>query len=384
MNHLTALSQEVSRQGELPQDFEDATIVHLYRRKGNRQLCDNHRGISLQNITGKIFARILLNRPNHHFEQGLLLESQCGLRLHRGTTDMIFAARQLQEKGREIRTHLYSTFVDLTKAFDTMNREGLWKIMQKFGCSERYAQMVGQLHDGMVSLMFSAMLMDAYRDELPRIRIAYRTDDQILNRRRLHFQYRASTTTVHCSPTTAPSMQLLIETCKGARISCAPVPDAPTCTHLIRLYCPHCPRTFTYRMALVGHKSVQESGIDRRLDTPSTSCTSTMPSSAHIPPPSTPNTISSTTLSTSYSPTMPNLTHTSSPSVSIINSPTTSTTSVTDKDTADFSCAYCSCTFTSTSVSATSVPTTAAHNPDTPTTPAMWIRSLSVLIAIAP
>nr|VZH94102.1 unnamed protein product [Spirometra erinaceieuropaei] len=227
MDQLTALFQEMWRQGEVPQDFKDATIVHLYKRKGNRQVCDNHRGISLLNIAGTIFARILLNRLNNHLEQGLLSESQCGFRRHRGTTDMIFAARQLQEKCQEMRTHLYSTFVDLTKAFDTVNREGLWKIMQKFGCPERFTQMVRQLHDGMMarvtdngavseafavtnevkqgcvlaptlfSLMFSAMLMDAYRDERPGIRIAYRTDGHLLNQRRMHFKSRVSTTTVH-------------------------------------------------------------------------------------------------------------------------------------------------------------------------------------------
>nr|VZI48245.1 unnamed protein product [Spirometra erinaceieuropaei] len=119
MHHLTALFQEMWRQGEVPQDVKDAAIVHLYKRKGNRQVCDNHRGISLLNIARKIFARILLNRLNNHSEQGLLPESQCGFRCHRVTTDMIFAARQLYEKSQEMRTHLYSTFVDLTKAFDT-------------------------------------------------------------------------------------------------------------------------------------------------------------------------------------------------------------------------------------------------------------------------
>ncbi|BHF66667.1 hypothetical protein SprV_0200968900 [Sparganum proliferum] len=140
---------------------------------------------------------------------------------------MIFATRQLQEKCQEMRTHLYSTFADLTKAFDTVNREGLWKIMRKFGCPERFIETVRQLHDGMMarvtdngavseafavtdgvkqgcvlaptlfSLMFSAMLMDAYRDERPGIRIAYRTDGHLLNQRRMHFQSRVSTTTVH-------------------------------------------------------------------------------------------------------------------------------------------------------------------------------------------
>nr|VZI35050.1 unnamed protein product [Spirometra erinaceieuropaei] len=134
MDHLTAHFQETFRQGEVPQDFKDATIVHPCKRKGNRQICDNHRGISLLNIAGKIFSCILLNRLKNHLEQGLLPESQCGFRQRRGTTDMIFAARQLQDKCQEMRTHLYSTFVNLTKAFDTVNRERPWKIMQKFGC----------------------------------------------------------------------------------------------------------------------------------------------------------------------------------------------------------------------------------------------------------
>nr|VZI05790.1 unnamed protein product [Spirometra erinaceieuropaei] len=82
----TALFQEMWRQGEVPQDFKYAVIVHLYNRKGNRQVCDSHRGISLMNIAEKIFARILLNRLNNHLEQGLLPESQCGFRPHRGTT----------------------------------------------------------------------------------------------------------------------------------------------------------------------------------------------------------------------------------------------------------------------------------------------------------
>ncbi|VDM00774.1 unnamed protein product [Schistocephalus solidus] len=175
----------------------------------------------------KIFARTLLNRLNCHLEQGRLPESQCGFRRHRGTTDMIFAARQLQEKCQEMRNHPYTNFVDLTKAFDMVNRGGLWKIMQKFGCLEWFTHMARQLHDGMTArvtdngtvseafavtngvkqgcilaptpfiLMFSAMLMDAYRDEQPGIRIAYRTDGHLLNSRRMQAPTRVSTTTVH-------------------------------------------------------------------------------------------------------------------------------------------------------------------------------------------
>ncbi|VDL95860.1 unnamed protein product [Schistocephalus solidus] len=119
-------------------------------KKGDHQLCDKHRGTSLQNLAGKIFARILLNRLNGPLEQGLLPKSQCGFRRHRGTTYMVFAPRRFQEKCQEMRTNL-CTFVDLKKAFDTVNRDGLWKVMQNFGCPEQFTHMVRQLHDGMTA-----------------------------------------------------------------------------------------------------------------------------------------------------------------------------------------------------------------------------------------
>ena len=97
---LTELFHSMWRKDAIPQEFKDATIIHLFKRKGNPQVCDNHRGISLLSIAGKILARILLNRLNEHLEQsGLLPESQCGK--DRGIIDKIFTARQLQEKCQE-------------------------------------------------------------------------------------------------------------------------------------------------------------------------------------------------------------------------------------------------------------------------------------------
>ena len=184
---------------------EDASIIHLYKRKGNHQVCDNHRGISLLSIAGKILARILLNRLTTHLDQGLLPESQCGFWKERGTTDMVFAARQLQEKCQEQNSDLFSTYVDLTKAFDTVSREGLWKIMATYGCPRKFISMVQQFHAGMkaqvqdngeisepfpvsngvkqgcvlaptlFSLMFSAMLTDAFRDGDVGIDLIYRS-----------------------------------------------------------------------------------------------------------------------------------------------------------------------------------------------------------------
>ena len=224
---LHELFNLIWKEEKIPQDFKDASIVHLYKRKGNRQACDNHRGISLLSIAGKILARVLLNRLNSHLEKGLLPESQCGFRKSRGTVDMIFAARQLQEKCQEQNMDLYSTYVDLTKAFDTVSRDGLWKIMSKFGCPERFINIVKQLHEGMMarvqdngetseafpvtngvkqgcvlaptlfSIMFSAMLNDAFRDSNLGISLTYRTDGSIFNIRRLQAKTKVSVTTIN-------------------------------------------------------------------------------------------------------------------------------------------------------------------------------------------
>ena len=127
---LTELSHCMWRQEAIPQEFKDEFIIHLYKQKGNPQVCDNHIGISLLSIAGKTLAKVLLNRLNVHLGQkGLILESQCGFRKDRGTIDMIFTARQLQGKCQEqnvdLYMNLYMTFVDLTKAFDTVSRDGL-------------------------------------------------------------------------------------------------------------------------------------------------------------------------------------------------------------------------------------------------------------------
>ncbi|BHF72657.1 hypothetical protein SprV_0401572600 [Sparganum proliferum] len=78
------------------------------------------------------------------------------------------------------------------------------------------------------SLMFSVTLMDAYLDERPGIRIAFRTDGHLLNQFRMHFQSRVFTITVHkllfaddCAPNTTSeedmqrSMDLLSAACEN-------------------------------------------------------------------------------------------------------------------------------------------------------------------------
>ena len=118
-------------------------------------------------------------------------------------------------------------FVDLTKAFDTVNREGLWKIMATFGCPAKVIAMVRQFHDGMLarvqnddefsdpfpvtngvkqgcvlastlfSMIFSAMLTDSFQDGDNGLSIRYRFDGKLFNVRRLQAKSKVQTEVLH-------------------------------------------------------------------------------------------------------------------------------------------------------------------------------------------
>ena len=124
-------------------------MIILYKSKGKRDLCGNYRGIALLCVVGKVLSRIMLSRLTTHIANKVLQESQCGFRAGRGTADMIFSARQIQEKCREQRIGLYQVFIDLTKAFDTVNRTALWQILRKLGCPDKYTNILKSFHDDM-------------------------------------------------------------------------------------------------------------------------------------------------------------------------------------------------------------------------------------------
>ena len=122
----------------IPSEWLTSDIVTIYKKKGDRSDCSNSRGISLLPTASKVLAKIMLSRLTEHLTESTLPETQCGFRKERSTTDMIFVARQIQEKCHEQNRELYIAFVDLAKAFDTVNRELLWNVLSKFGVPNKY------------------------------------------------------------------------------------------------------------------------------------------------------------------------------------------------------------------------------------------------------
>ena len=132
-------------EGAVPQDIRDSKIINIYKNKGERNDCNNYRGISLRSIVGKVFARVILIRLQKLAER-IYPESQCGFRAERSTIDMIFSLRQLQEKCREQHMPLYIAFIDPTEAFDLVSRDGLFKVLPKIGCPPKLQSMIESFH----------------------------------------------------------------------------------------------------------------------------------------------------------------------------------------------------------------------------------------------
>ena len=59
----------------------------------------------------------------------MLRENQCGFCKGHGSIDHIFTLRTLAEKARELNTSLYLSFVDVWKAYDSVNHEALWLVL---------------------------------------------------------------------------------------------------------------------------------------------------------------------------------------------------------------------------------------------------------------
>ena len=137
------------RRGEVPQQWKDAIIMILHK-KNDRTECGNYRGISLVAHAAKILLKIIAHRLSEYCEcVGILQKEQSGFRPNRSTTDMMFVIRRLQELARKKRIPLYMCFIDLTKAYDSVDRTLLWTVLARFGVIQNMISVIRQLHDGM-------------------------------------------------------------------------------------------------------------------------------------------------------------------------------------------------------------------------------------------
>ena len=70
------------------------------------------------------------------------------LRKGRGTRDQIADICWTTEKARDFQKNIYFCFIDYTKAFDCVDHNKLWKILQEMGILDHLTCLLRNLHAG--------------------------------------------------------------------------------------------------------------------------------------------------------------------------------------------------------------------------------------------
>ena len=125
--HLLRVMQTAFRTETVPADWQKGVINPIFK-KGEKTVCENHRGITLLSHSGKVYSSIIERRLRTHVE-ARIGDWQHGFREGRGTSDLIFTMKMLMEKNWEWGKEKYALFIDLEKAFDCVPRKRLWKIL---------------------------------------------------------------------------------------------------------------------------------------------------------------------------------------------------------------------------------------------------------------
>ena len=73
---------------------------------------------------------------------------QTGFRKGRGARDQIANIRWIFEKAREFQKNIYFYFIDYTKAFDCVDHNRLWKILQEMGIPDPLTCLLRNLYAG--------------------------------------------------------------------------------------------------------------------------------------------------------------------------------------------------------------------------------------------
>jgi hypothetical protein len=134
--------------GDVLPAMKDVTITVLHK-KGVKMDCNNYRGISVLNHHGKLFERLIQNRLlPFATEAGCIPESQCGFLPGRSTVDAVLVSKLLSTYALEQDSPLFKCFIDLTKAYDKVDRATLWKILELLGIPPRILKVIINLHDG--------------------------------------------------------------------------------------------------------------------------------------------------------------------------------------------------------------------------------------------
>ena len=142
---LHIICSKIWQTGKWRTHWTQSLIITL-PKKGNLQMCQNYRTISLIGFPSKVMLKILLNRLKPQAEE-IIAEEKAGFRMGRSTTEQIFNLRVLMEKYQQHQQDLYHVFIDFKKAFDRVWHAALWTTMHKYNIGANLITIIKSLYE---------------------------------------------------------------------------------------------------------------------------------------------------------------------------------------------------------------------------------------------
>ena len=97
-------------------------------------------------VPSKVLYRVLLGRIDDAVNQKLQ-EEQAGFRAGRGCIDQIFTLHTIIEQCTEWNTPVHINFIDFQKAFDSIHRDSLWKILASYGIPRKLISIITKFYN---------------------------------------------------------------------------------------------------------------------------------------------------------------------------------------------------------------------------------------------
>lgn len=145
--HVLPLLNSLLDVDMLPTEFIHATLVPLYKRKGNADDPSSYRPIVLSSVLLKIIHKMILLRLRDAVDKHLMCY-QSAYREGLGTHMSIVALQELVERARTSKdTPLYAVFCDFSNAFSSVHRDALFNILAAYGLPPRLLHFVRRTHE---------------------------------------------------------------------------------------------------------------------------------------------------------------------------------------------------------------------------------------------
>ena len=147
---LVELFQKVWITQKVPQTWKDIDIVPIFKNKGKPSDYTKYRGIALISQMGKVLSKLIERRLTKHSEiHNLIPETQFGFQKGKGVHDPIYIARRIQEMAKLAGVDAFWCFVDIAKAYDSVHRETLWLLLDRYGVPPKMLNILRNWHTDM-------------------------------------------------------------------------------------------------------------------------------------------------------------------------------------------------------------------------------------------